>query len=193
MLNFKEILEDEYKKELKDMFTWAKSYQKAKKDGDDALFWESQEKLKKIRDTIIINIVKKYDLRIEEIITKDGRTAYIIPRKLTDVVNIKFDDAIKGDFKDVYNEIKENPNLELVLYNGNSVMTNDRLRIDQTISNIDGEVIIKGDVVNGKISSKDHGEQAVRKAIEDIYKLGYHFRLPNEIRYQEREVSTKTI
>src|SRR5699024_1551162 len=122
---------------------------------------------------------------IEKNMTKEGGENYTMPRKLTDIVNTTFDDAIKGDFNDVYTEIKENPDLELVLYNGNSVLICDYLRIEQTVSNIDGAVVIQGDVVKGQISSKDHGEQAVRKAIEDIYKLGYHFRLRNEMRYPE--------
>lgn len=193
MLNFKEILENEYKTELKAMYTLAKDYQDAKTLGDELLLRDSISELAKIKHTIIISIIKKYDLRIEKNMTKEGGENYTMPRKLTDIVNTTFDDAIKGDFNDVYTEIKENPDLELVLYNGNSVLICDYLRIEQTVSNIDGAVVIQGDVVKGQISSKDHGEQAVRKAIEDIYKLGYHFRLRNEMRYPEREVSTKTI
>lgn len=186
-MDFKKIITEEYKKDFDKIADVAVIYLKAYNHGDIFLLDYIAETINKFKNDLIDEIKEKYGL-----IKDDFLDDMYYPEELYDTMDELIDDIIDKFIRDPYQEVAENPGCVLILeHNGKTLIDRGTEFGFQKLKNEDGNVVIQGDVVGGKISSVDIGEKGIRKAINDLYDLGYRFRINNRTISGPRETPKK--
>ena len=182
-MDFKKIITEEYSKDFEKIAEVAVIYLKAYNHNDILLLEHIAETITKFKNDLIYEIKEKYGL-----IKNDILDDMYYPEDLYSTMDDLIDDIIDKDIHDPYQEVTDNTGCVLILeHNGKTLIDRQSDYAQQELRNENGNIVIEGDVVDGKISSDDIGEEGIKKAIDKIYSLGYRFRIRNRAIIRPRE------